>query len=1145
MTAQAVRIATVTWLALTCTTADTPRAAAQAPAAGAGVHHALHVTLDPATHRLAVVNTLRLPAGDGPAEFLLNARLRITKSSVPLDEVAAGHTGPSFGINADPDASSGSAPLTRYRLRDVPADRMLTVAYAGTIDFGLSDEKEQYTRGFRQTAGLVSPEGVYLAGASFWYPHFGEDLVTFEMTVRQPRGWQVISQGSGISRDEQGRAHWISRDPMDEIYLVGGPLLVYQDSVSSTPVASGSSRIHPDAVETLVYLRKQDDALASKYLATTAQYIQMYSALIGPYPYDKFALVENFWETGYGMPSFTLLGPEVIRFPFILHSSYPHEILHNWWGNSVFVDYGSGNWAEGLTAYLADHLVQEQRRRAADHRRAALQKYRAHVRDGRDFALTDFRSRDSAATEAVGYGKTMMTFHMLRRQLGDERFTAMLQALYRDYRGRRASWADVERVAQAAASDDLDDFFAQWTTRVGAPALELRDIRVTARGVTGTLAQTQEGPAYTIDVPVVVQDARGVSSHVVAMTDRTAAIEIAMKEPPLALHVDPYFDLFRRLDPRETPPSISQIFGEPRVLAVLPSRAPAATLAAYRGLLKSWETGTHRLDVRLDSEVRAIPPDTSVWLLGRDNALAAPLFSAHRGVSIDADGLRLDGQVAPASAHTAVAIVRHPASIEKVVGWIVADPLEALPGLGRKLPHYGRYSYVAFQGTEPDNTFSGEWRQADSPLRVAFGDAPVAPLPPDPATALAELPPVFSSTAMMETVATLTAPSMEGRGAGTQGLEAAAAFIAERFRAAGLEPGGDGGTYFQRFTLADGPGGKPAALANVVGVLRGARPDWKGQSAVIGAHYDHLGRGWPDVRAGEEGRIHAGADDNASGVAVLLELARAMAAADRPSRTIVFVAFSGEEARLAGSRHYVSAPPFPLDGVIGMINLDTVGRLFDGRVSVIGTGTAAEWPHIFRGASFVTGVESRAIPEALESSDHTAFIERGVPAVQLFTGAHADYHRPGDTADKLDPEGLVKVALLAREGIAYLGERPDPLGSDRGQTGVRPTSALRATAGKPGSDQGQTPARRVSLGTVPDFAFPGPGVRAEAIVEGSPAERAGLAAGDILLKVGDRTVANLQDYSTILRALEPGATVPVVVRRGERELTIAVTLVER
>jgi hypothetical protein len=384
---------------------------------------------------------------------------------------------------------------------------------------------------------------------------------------------------------------------------------------------------------------------------------------------------------------------------------------------------------------------------------------------------------------------------------------------------------------------------------------------------------------------------------------------------------------------------------------------------------------------------------------------------------------------------------------------------------------------------------------------------------------------------MTDTVAALTAPGMEGRGVGTKGLSNAARLIADRFKSYGLHPGGDKGTFFQSFTVPSGPDGNPHEVANVVGFLPGARADLKGQSAILSAHYDHLGRGWPDAHKGDEGRIHPGADDNASGVAVLLELARALAATDKPSRTIVFAAFAAEEAGLAGARHYAARPAFPLDGLIGVINLDTVGRLRDGRVQVLGTGTASEWQHIFRGASFVTGVESRNVPEALQSSDQAAFVERGVPAVQIFTGAHADYHRPGDTADKIDADGLVKVASLVREGIAYLGERPEKL-----------TSAIQAAGAAAPKPEGQ---RRASLGTVPDFAFPGPGVRADGITEGSPAAKAGLQPGDVILRIDGQPIANLQEYSNLLRTLKPGQTVTVVVRRGEKELSVPVTLAER
>ncbi|HET9262281.1 MAG TPA: M20/M25/M40 family metallo-hydrolase [Vicinamibacterales bacterium] len=1094
-------------------------------------HHALTVVLEPATHRLVVADTLTMPAGETRLEFLLNSHLQITKSSIQVHEVPLGDVSPFFGINAS--GSPGAVPLKRYRMNRTPAGGVLTLEYSGAMDFGLSDQKEEYTRGFRETTGMVSSAGVFLSGGSFWYPHFGEDLLTFETEVKAPAGWHVISQGSGTSRDDQGVARWTTRHPMDEIYIVGGPLLVTRDRAG--------------AVETLVYLHEQDEALASKYLTTTAQYLEMYEQLIGPYPYDKFALVENFWETGYGMPSFTLLGREVIRFPFILHSSYPHEILHNWWGNSVFVDYGSGNWAEGLTAYLADHLVQEQRRRGAEYRRAALQKYRDYVKDGRDFALTDFRSRDSAATEAVGYGKTLMTFHMLRRRMGDDRFKAMLARLYRDNKGRRASWADVERTSHAAAGMDLQGFFADWVARPGAPALEVRVEGVARRGsgylVRGAIGQTQRGQPYHLEVPVVVQTDTGSTTHAVRLADRTAALEIEVPDRPLMLHVDPYFDVFRTLDPRETPPSISQIFGDARVLAVLPSSAPLATQSAYRELLKGWQTATHAIDIRLDSDDGELPTASSVWLLGRDNRLAASLFSKQAGLTLEKEALRIDGQALPATNHTVVAITRHPRSPDKVVGWIVVDPVDALPGLGRKLPHYGKYSYVGFEGTEPANTISGEWLQADSPMRIDLRGSPAAdealkPLPPDPAKPLAELPPAFSRTTMAETVATLTAPMMEGRGVGTKGLSGAAAFIAERFKGFGLAPGGDRGGYLQAFTLAKGPDGKPHRLVNVIGLIPGTRVDWKTQSVVVCAHYDHLGHGWPDVHSGDENAVHPGADDNASGVAVLLELARSFAAGEKPSRSILFIAFAGEEAGLAGSRHYVEAPSFPLGGLIGVINLDTVGRLFDQRISVLGTGTATEWQHIFRGAGFVTGVESRNIPDAIESSDHVPFVERGIPAVQVFTGAHADYHRPGDTADKIDGAGLVKVATFVREGVAYLAERPDPL-----TVTIKTTAAGAVPSPTPRGNV--APPRRASLGTIPDFAFQGPGVRAEGIVEGSPAAKAGLAAGDVLVRINDHLIANLQEYSNLLRTLQPGQTVSVVVQRGGKEMTVSVTLGER
>lgn len=1108
-------------------TLGSPQTSSMAPKL---VRHAMSVTVDPDTHRLTVVDEMSLPPGT-PAEFLLNANLRLTSSNPPAREVPLGETEAFFGINAG-ETGAGGVALKRYRAEGTPAT--LTVSYEGAFDFGLADQKEEYTRGFRQTSGLLNKQGIYLAGNGFWYPYLSRELIEFAVDVAQPDNWHVISQGNGTSRGPDGHARWDSHGPMDEIYLVGGPLQVYRDSAG--------------AVETLAYVHEKDDALAGKYLEATAQYIEMYRALLGPYPYGKFALVENFWETGYGMPSFTLLGPQIIRFPFILTSSYPHEILHNWWGNSVFVDYESGNWCEGLTSYLADHLIQEQYGRGAEYRQSTLQKYRDFVKDGRDFPLTEFRSRHSAATEAVGYGRTMMGFHMLRREIGDDNVRRLLQRFYREYREKRASFGDIQKVAESVSGKDLKRFFDDWISRPGAAVLAISSPTVRRRGsgyeVAGVLEQTQGGAPFLLDVPLAIRTAEDTRVETIRLAGASAPFNFTFPadQQPLSLDLDPEFDAFRKLDPRETPASIGQIFGEPRILAVLDSNAPAAEQKAYRELVEGWRSDSHVVDVKLDTDLSALPRDRAVWLLGRGNRFAPAIFDPT--LPGTASEIRVDGETMPLAGHAVVLTQRHPENVEKAVGWIFGEPLAAMPGLGRKLPHYGKYSYLGFDGEEPVNVLKGQWSPSDSPLHVDLREpeeraAALPALDLKARTALAELPPVFSQKALMEHVEFLASEKLQGRGLGSDGITAAAAYIADQFKAMGLQPGGDQGGWFQTFTVEKGPQGTPVETVNVIGVMPGTKPEWKAQSAILSAHYDHLGLGWPDVRKGEEGKPHPGADDNASGVAVMIELARALKASGTPSRSLVFIAFSAEEAGLLGAAHYVEHPLFPLNQVMGVINLDTVGRLGTDKVSVLGTGTASEWQHIFRGAGFVTGVESRLIPDSMESSDQMAFIRKGVPAIQLFTSAHADYHRTTDTPDKIDAAGLVKVASFAREGIAYLAERETPL------TNTIPRTTGPGQAAPPSPTAGPAEGRRVSFGTVPDFAFTGPGVRVSGVVAGSPAENAGIRDGDIVLKLDSTEMTGLQAFSDFLKTAKTGQTVTASILRQGQSLTVSVTLVER
>jgi hypothetical protein len=741
-----------------------------------------------------------------------------------------------------------------------------------------------------------------------------------------------------------------------------------------------------------------------------------------------------------------------------------------------------------------------------------------------------------------------MGFHMLRQHVGDDGFRQAMARLYRSYRGKRASFDDIRGVFEAVGGEDLTWFFDYWVQRPGAAVLSLAEpvVEAATEGyrVSSSLLQSQGGEPFPLEIPIVVQTAAGTIGTVVRLTGQETAFEVATTDRPLTLRVDPDFDTFRKLDPRETPPSIGQIFGEPEILALLPAAAEAAEIQAYRELMEGWQSDSHAIEVATDEDVTELPTDRPVWILGRANRHAAALFPSvpEWGFELDAEHATFDGETAAFAEHSFVLTRRHPNNLEKAIGWLIVEPEAAFPGMGRKLPHYGKYSYLAFEGDEPSNVIKGQWPTSDSPLTVDLRPADDrASAPPAYAgakrSALAELPPVFSQKDLMAHVEYLASPELEGRGVGTAGLDKAADYVEEKFRQYGLLPGGDDGGYRQRFTVASGPDGEPHEVANIIGYIAGSQADWSDQSAIVSAHYDHLGFGWPDVRKGNEDTLHPGADDNASGVAVMLELARNLAAGERPQRNLVFVAFTAEESGLQGSKHFVDHPlPFPLAGLRGLINIDTVGRLEDKKVSVLGTGTSTEWQHIFRGASFVTGVESRNVAEAAGGSDQMSFIAQAIPGVQIFTQAHADYHAPGDTSDKIDGVGLVKISGFVKEAVVYLGEREEPMTvtlATKEETASAPPAAAPSSG------------RRVRFGTVPEFAFGGPGVQVAAVVPGSPAEKAGVLEGDILIRMAGQEVADLQGYSDLLRTLEPGQTISFTVRRQETEVELSATVEAR
>lgn len=326
---------------------------------------------------------------------------------------------------------------------------------------------------------------------------------------------------------------------------------------------------------------------------------------------------------------------------------------------------------------------------------------------------------------------------------------------------------------------------------------------------------------------------------------------------------------------------------------------------------------------------------------------------------------------------------------------------------------------------------------------------------------------------------------------------------------------------------------------NVVALLPGSDPERADELVILGAHYDHLGRGGAGSLDPDSRDIHNGADDNASGTAALLEAAEQLADGPAPARPILFIAFSGEERGLLGSAHYVSEPTVPMDDAVAMLNMDMVGRLRDNTLTVYGMVTAPEWESLVRGVNEArdTPFQLGLLPDGYGPSDHSSFYGVGIPVLHFFTNTHTEYHRPVDDWDTLNGDGLDRIADLVADiagTLAGTGARVADL------TPVESQPPAPAAEGE-GSGRGYGP----YFGSIPDMAPSDYGVPLSGVREGSPAERAGLRSGDVIVRFGDTEVTDLYAFTYGLRDAAPGDRVEIVVERDGQRLTFYAVLGER
>jgi aminopeptidase YwaD len=331
---------------------------------------------------------------------------------------------------------------------------------------------------------------------------------------------------------------------------------------------------------------------------------------------------------------------------------------------------------------------------------------------------------------------------------------------------------------------------------------------------------------------------------------------------------------------------------------------------------------------------------------------------------------------------------------------------------------------------------------------------------------------------------------------------------------------------------------KRATTANVIGILPGDDAHLRDEAIVIGAHYDHLGHGGEGSLAPESiGQVHPGADDNASGTTLVLALARAFGASGSRPRTLVFATFAGEELGLLGSAYYVTHPPIPLARTVLMLNADMVGHLREGRLYVGGVDSGTGLRGVVNDAAQGLGLALELRPSPFGPSDHTSFYTAGRPVLFLFTGPHDDYHRPSDTWDKINALGLATVATLAARVVDTVARAGTP------PTWVK-VDAPASSAGPRGSGYG------AYFGVVPDFGGSSgdgapAGVRISGVRPGSPAEKAGLKGGDVIVRFAGVNVRTLEDLTFALRGRRAGDQVQVVVRRDGNEQPLQAVLEER
>lgn len=632
----------------------------------------LDISLDPPSRQFKA--EAELQPGARNFRFLLHESLRVTSARAGNETVGV-------------DSASGPRGYRQWTVRLAQPGQKLRIRYEGQLP------PLERNRDHRSVLGgmppMAAPEGSFLASGSGWYPRPAE-LFTYRVNLAVPHGQRALVAGKRIAENrpaaagESYRASFEFNLPSDGIDLMAGPWIVREKTLARP----GQAPIH-----LRTFFPADLDAqpgLAQGYLDDSAAYIERYSRAIGAYPYSEFSIVASPLPTGFGMPTLTYLGAEVLRLPFIRKTSLGHEILHNWWGNGVYVDYQRGNWSEGLTTFMADYAYREEESAGA-----ASEMRLAWLRDAAVFAgentdtLRDFRSRANAAGATLGYGKAAMLFVMLRDRLGQQAFDQGIRHFWAAQRFRIANWDDVQAAFESVSGEKLGAFFAAWLDQKALPDVAIAHAEASAIRTPGsppyqlTIRFRKQDARLPLRLPIEISGAGQRETHWVELGAERSTTTIPLAFAPQSLRLDPDMRVWRRLQASQLPPILRQWMAGRSPQLVDVARGPEASQAVRQLTGRLFENTPEPLaPARLSNALNGNNP---VLLVGThtevDQALAGAGLPA-RPASLAGKGSAqvwtVPGQPYPLAV-------------------ISAQDAAALNALQRGLPHYGGQSWLVFE----------------------------------------------------------------------------------------------------------------------------------------------------------------------------------------------------------------------------------------------------------------------------------------------------------------------------------------------------------------------------------------------------------------------------------------------------------------